>query len=94
MRENVQQDIGLEELAALVGLSRFHFCTAFRLATGRTPYEALRWHRMDRARKLLAEPALRIIDVALAVGYQTPSAFAASFRRAVGISPTEFRRKL
>jgi AraC-like DNA-binding protein len=94
MRENVHQDIGLEELAALVGLSRFHFCTAFRLATGRTPYESLTWHRMDRARKLLAEPALRIIDVALAVGYQTPSAFAASFRRAVGVSPTEFRRKL
>ena len=94
MRENVHQDIGLEELADLVGLSRFHFCTAFRLATGRTPYESLTWHRMNRARQLLAEPALRIIDVALAVGYHTPSAFAASFRRVVGVTPTEFRRKL
>jgi AraC family transcriptional regulator len=93
MRENVHQDIGVQELAGLVGLSRFHFCTAFRLATGRTPYESLTWHRMNRARILLADPALRVIDVALAVGYHTPSAFAASFRRAVGVTPTEFRRK-
>jgi AraC family transcriptional regulator len=94
MRENAHQDLGLQELADLVGLSRFHFCTAFRLATGRTPYEWLTCLRMDRARGLLADPALRIIDVALAVGYQTPSAFAASFRRAVGVTPTEFRRTL
>jgi AraC family transcriptional regulator len=93
MRENVHQDIGLQELADLIGLSRFHFCTAFRLATGRTPYESLTWQRMERARKLLAEPALRIIDVALAVGYSSPSAFAASFRKAVGVTPTEFRRR-
>jgi AraC family transcriptional regulator len=50
--------------------------------------------RIERARQLLAAPELRIIDVALAVGYQTPSAFSASFRRVLGITPTEYRSRL
>jgi AraC family transcriptional regulator len=94
MRDHFADDIGLQELADIVRLSRFHFCSAFRMATGRTPYEWLTRHRMDIARKLLADPAMRVTDIALAVGYQTPSAFAASFRRHVGVAPTEFRRGL
>jgi AraC family transcriptional regulator len=94
MRNDLGQDIGLQELADLLRLSRFHFCSAFRMATGHTPYEWLTRLRMELARKLLADPAMRITDIALAVGYQTSSAFAAAFRRHVGVSPTEFRRRL
>ena len=94
MRDNLAQDIGLQELAEVVRLSRFYFCSAFRIATGRTPHEWLTRLRMEMARELLADRAMRITDIALAVGYQTPSAFAASFRRHVGVPPTEYRRKL
>lgn len=94
MREFLDRDIGLDEMAALVGLSRFHFCTAFRLATGVSPHHHLTALRMAEARRLLAEPSLPIIQVALAVGYQTPSAFTASFRKANRVTPREFRRTL
>jgi AraC family transcriptional regulator len=94
MRERLDRDIGLDELAAQVNLSRFYFCTAFRLATGRTPYEWLTSLRIERARQLLANPNLSITDVAFAVGYKTPSAFTGSFRKVVGLTPTEFRRGL
>jgi AraC family transcriptional regulator len=94
MREFIDRDIGLEELAGLVGLSQFHFCTAFRLAVGKSPHHYLTALRMTRARELLAEPTLSIIQVALAVGYQTPSAFAASFRKATNVTPSAFRRSL
>jgi AraC family transcriptional regulator len=50
--------------------------------------------RTGRARELLKDPVLSITDIALAVGYQTPSAFTASFRKIVGATPTEFRRGL
>lgn len=88
------EDMGLDELAALVSLSRFHFVTAFRLATGQTPHAWLTALRIGQARQLLAHPEFAVTDVALSVGYQTPSAFAASFRRAVGMTPSEFRRRL
>jgi AraC family transcriptional regulator len=94
MREFMDREIGLEELAGLVGLSQFHFCTAFRLAVGMAPHQHLTALRMGRARELLAEPDLPIIQVALAVGYQTPSAFTASFRKATKVTPSEFRRAL
>jgi AraC family transcriptional regulator len=94
MRDNLERDMSLQDLADQVGLSRFHFCHAFRLATGSSPHEWLTQLRIERARHLLASPQLRIIDVALAVGYQTPSAFTARFRKLLGMTPTEFRARL
>ncbi|MEW5686538.1 MAG: AraC family transcriptional regulator [Pseudomonadota bacterium] len=92
MRENLDQPIGLDTLADLAGLSRFHFCTAFRFATGKTPHEYLVDLRMERARQLLCLPGMPITEIGLAVGYGTPSAFAASFRKATGVTPSAFRQ--
>ena len=94
MKEFLDRDIGLDEMAALVGLSRFHFATAFRKATGASPHHYLTALRMTEARKLLTRPELPIIQVALAVGYQTPSAFTASFRKANKNTPSAFRQAL
>jgi AraC family transcriptional regulator len=94
MRSMMEQEIGLDELAALVSLSRFHFCTAFRLATGSTPHQWLTSLRIARAKEMLCDPLLPVTEIGLCVGYQTPSSFAASFRKLVGSTPSEFRRRL
>lgn len=94
MREHLGSSIGLDDLAAVVGLSRFHFCTAFRKATGRTPHEWLVQLRVERAKHLLADCSLPVTDIALAVGYETPSSFAAGFRKLTGVTPTAYRRAL
>jgi AraC family transcriptional regulator len=94
MRGMMEREIGLDELAALVHLSRFHFCTAFRLATGKTPHQWLTDLRIARAKEMLRDPLLPVTEIGLCVGYQTPSSFAASFRKLVGATPSEFRRQL
>lgn len=94
MRDNLDQPIGLDTLSDLAGLSRFHFCTAFKQATGKTPHQALVDLRMERARQLLCLPGVPITEVGLSVGYETPSAFAASFRKATGLTPSAFRQSL
>lgn len=94
MTEHLDEPIGLDELAALARLSRFHFCTAFRQATGKTPHQYLVEMRIERARQLLARRDLPITDIALAVGYETPSSFAASFRKLTGMTPGAFRLSL
>jgi AraC family transcriptional regulator len=76
MRERLDEEIGLEELARLLSLSRFYFATAFRLATGQSPHEWLVGERIARARELLRDPSLPVTEIALCVGYQTPSSFA------------------
>jgi AraC family transcriptional regulator len=94
MRENLAEDIRLQELADLVNLSRFHFCTAFHMATGHTPHQWLTRQRVAYAKTLLKDRRLRIIDIALVVGYETQSSFTASFRKVAGLTPSEFRRRL
>ena len=94
MRENLEKEMGLQELADLVDLSRFYFCGAFRVATGYTPHAWLTKLRIDEARRLLTVASIPVSTIALIVGYQTPSAFTARFRRVMGISPSEFRRRL
>ncbi|AZO77937.1 MULTISPECIES: AraC family transcriptional regulator [unclassified Bosea (in: a-proteobacteria)] len=94
MQDHLGEAVGLDDLAALVGLSRFHFCTAFRKATGRTPHAQLVELRMDQARRLLTSPELAVTDIALTVGYETPSSFTAAFRKATGVTPSAFRQRL
>jgi AraC family transcriptional regulator len=91
VRDNLSEEVTLDMLAGLLSLSRFHFATAFRLATGRTPHEWLVAERIERARELLRDPRMPVTEVALSVGYQTPSSFSAAFRKAVGATPREFR---
>jgi AraC family transcriptional regulator len=94
IRDNLERQIGLDELAGLVRLSRFHFCTAFRRATGHSPHQWLTRQRIARARDLLVNSELSITEIALSVGYETPSAFTARFRNAMGITPSTFRRSM
>lgn len=93
MQERVSDDLTLQDLANVVCMSRFHFCTAFRKATGVSPYEYLTRLRIERACHLLLTPGqLPIGEVALAVGYGSYSAFSLAFRRYAGLSPREYRK--
>ena len=94
IHENLDRPIRLQELSALVGLSRFHFCTAFRQATGIAPHAYVTRARMLRASAHLRETALPIGEVAAAVGYASLSAFSAAFRRSIGVTPSAYRRRL
>ncbi|HEY5851083.1 MAG TPA: AraC family transcriptional regulator [Lysobacter sp.] len=91
MRERLGTEITLQELANIVCQSRFHFCTAFRAATGMAPYEYLTRLRMRTACTLLRTTPITIGDVGLAVGYSSLSAFSTAFRRYAGTSPRGYR---
>ena len=94
LREHLADVVTLDELAALVGLSRFHFCTAFRQTLGMPPHRWLNALRMAEAKKLLANPRLAIVEIAQRVGFQTQSAFGVAFNKAEGLSPSAYRRAL
>jgi AraC-like DNA-binding protein len=91
MRDRLGAEITLQELANIVNQSRFHFCTAFRTATGMAPYEYLTRLRMRTACTLLRSTPISIGDVGLAVGYSSLSAFSTAFRRYAGTSPRAYR---
>lgn len=86
-------NVSLNELAAGVGMSTFHFCRAFKQSTGVAPHRYQTRLRLERAQALLADRRLSIIEVALSVGYDTPQGLARLFQRELGISPREWRRR-
>lgn len=93
LAENLDLDVPLETLAAMVGLSPFHFARQFKRSTGLPPYARLRQLRCERAKEHLTASDRSIGEIAAMVGYETPQAFARMFRVEVGLSPSEYRRK-
>lgn len=93
LRANMTKDVSVTELAALAGLSMFHFARAFKQTVGVPPHRYQLRLRLERAQTLLATTDMAITDVAAAVGYDTPQTLARLFRREIGMSPGQYRRE-
>lgn len=81
----------LARLAEAAHLSPFHFHRIYRALSGETVGQTVARLRLLRALQLLAEPDERVTETALAVGYETPQAFARAFRQAFNATPSELR---
>ena len=86
--------IQVTDVAEFVGFTRSYFCASFKKKTGMTPQEYLIQTRIARAKQLLANPDLRIMDIAPQVGYDDPLHFSKAFHRCCGMSPKEYRNQL
>ena len=91
---DLEGEVSLGDLANDCGISVSHFSRAFRQSTGLSPHQWLLLHRVDRAKALLRDRALSLLDVALSCGFADQSHFSRVFTRIVGISPGAWRRNL
>jgi AraC family transcriptional regulator len=92
--EHMAERVPLAKLAELTHLSHSHFIRAFKQSFGMTPSRFHIGRRIDRAKMLLAEPALPVTTIALDVGFSETSSFTTAFRKFTGRSPTQYRRSL
>jgi len=83
----------LQELAARAGMSRSIFALRFKQTVGETPLEYLTRWRMMLAADRLKDAGNSISAIALALGYESESAFGKAFKRVMGCSPRQFGRK-
>jgi AraC family transcriptional regulator len=88
---HLSETVRVSELAALAGLSSFHFSRAFRASTGQAPYAFALGRRVLRARQLLATD-MPLAEIALAVGFANQSHLTEHFRRLLGVTPGKIRR--
>ncbi|MFN3945244.1 MAG: helix-turn-helix domain-containing protein [Allosphingosinicella sp.] len=91
--ERLAEDVTLSDLATLTGLSTFHLCRTVKKSTGLPPHRWRHQRRIERARELQEDTNLPITEMAAAVGYDDPSQLAAAFRKALGVSPSKYRRE-
>jgi AraC family transcriptional regulator len=91
MHAHLADDVRLDDLAATLHLSKFHFVRAFRASTGTTPYRHLTAVRLARAADLLRVTDLPVHEVAGLCGWASASRFSTAFRQHHGTSPTAYR---
>lgn len=91
LHDRIGEPVTLNELAAIAGVSTSHFAHAFRAATGEPPHRFHLRLRLDRAKALLTQDALPLVDIALICGFPSQSHFTTVFRRATGMTPGQWR---
>lgn len=92
LARNLKAQISLDEISNHVGLSPNYLCALFREQKGKTIFEHLADLRLKKAQFLLRNTQLPIYSVAEQVGYSCQFAFSKFFRKAMGISPTSYRK--
>jgi AraC-like DNA-binding protein len=88
---HVAARITLADMASVAGLSRMHFASQFRMATGSRPHEFLLKRRVQQAEQLLQNTTIPIVEIALTVGFQTQAHLTTVFKRFVGCTPGRWR---
>lgn len=91
VEENLGESVTLAGMADAAGLSRMHFAAQFRITTGMRPHDYLLRQRIERAQRLLLETRDPLVEIALAVGFQTQAHFTTVFRRLAGDTPYQWR---
>ena len=85
------EPLGVDDLAAVAGLSRAHFSREFRAAFGESPHAYLLTRRLERAAALLRMTDRSVADICFSVGLQSVGSFTTSFTRTYGRSPLAYR---
>ena len=91
MREDLRRETSINRLARTVDLSPSRFQHLFKLEVGVSPARHLRQLRFEHARSLLETSLLSVKQVMAEVGIKDKSHFTREFKRAYGVTPTEYR---
>jgi len=89
--ERLHESITLDSVARIVHMHTTYFSEYFKKHTGETFIAYVTRRRMERAKRLLRDPLLKIGDVAESVGYRNHRHFGRVFKAVVGVAPSEYR---
>jgi len=92
MEANIEEPLSLDEIAALVGVSRRQIERLFKRYVGQVPTKYYLDMRLGRARELLLQTAMSIMEIAVACGFQSPPHFSKCYRNLFGHTPSAERQ--
>jgi AraC family transcriptional regulator len=91
IEENLTNDIDFKEVARRAFCSEYHFRRMFSFLTGITLSEYIRRRRLTLAAFELKDSNVKVIDIAMKYGYNSPDSFTRAFQNLHGITPSEAR---
>lgn len=89
LNENYAEDVSVDEIATMVGISKAHLMREFKKTVGETILQYQTKLRIEAAQKLLKNNS--VTDTAYEVGYNNPNYFSTVFKKATGKSPIEYQ---
>ncbi len=93
LQDHLSEPLCLDDLAAVVGMTKYHFVRRFKAETGQSPMSYLRQMRIQNAQNILINTPVPIKTIALQVGLVDEYHFSRVFRRVVGQSPRAYRKE-
>ncbi|MFU8854783.1 helix-turn-helix domain-containing protein [Micromonospora sp. SL1-18] len=93
MDRHYAEPLDLAAVAAVAGVSKYHFQRLFTVTYGLSPAAHLSRRRIERAQDLLRATNLTVTEVCHAVGFASLGSFSRRFRDLVGETPSEFQRR-
>ena len=93
IEENLDGDLSLQAMAAEVDISPIYLARAFKAAIGQSPHRYVLARRVERAKELLRNTEMPVVDVALSAGFSSQSHLSYWFQRYVGVSPAAYRQR-
>jgi AraC family transcriptional regulator len=94
IEDHLAEDLAIAKLSALIPMSQFHFARAFKAATGEPPHRYIMQRRIERAKVLLSVKQFSVAEVSYQTGFSNQSHFTAQFRKAIGMTPKQFRESV
>jgi AraC family transcriptional regulator len=94
MHSDRVNNLSLTSLATEAGYSKRQLLRVFRASTGLSPYQYLLRLRLDRAKQLMRNSTLSLLDIAIESGFNSNAHLTNAFRQHVGVTPSHFRRSL
>ena len=94
IHDHLDRPLSLGDIATAVQMSPHYFASLFKQSIGVAPYQYVTQCRIERAKQLLTQPKLPIVEVCQQVGFQNQSHFTKVFREHMGITPKAYRNKL
>ena len=85
------KDISLDDVSREVDISPYYFSKVFKEATGENFIEYLTNVRISKAKEMLQACDSSMKEICSAVGYSDPNYFSRTFKKNVGVTPTEFK---
>ena len=91
MDRHYREQLDLDRVAAVAGVSKYHFARCFEATYGETPIRYLTRRRIERAQDLLRGANLTVTEVCMVVGFSSLGSFCTRFRALVGETPSQYR---